>query len=155
MERSIQISLIMFVVLGLGLVYVNDQANTAQAKVEEVSEMNSTLQTQIANLENMIVEAGVTIDNGTVATTEAVRLIKGASALDALERVARVGTTVSAKGVFINSINGTSNDTSSQTYWMIYKLENKSDWKLLSVGVDSYEVEEGDNIKFSYEKASW
>lgn len=154
MERSIQISLILFIVLGLGLVYVNYQINSVQDEIEGVREMNVELQDQIGYLDNLMLEVGVTIDNGTSSMTETIRLIKGASALEALERVAKVGTSYNPTlGVWINSINGIKN--SKQTFWMIYRLENNSEWKQVDVSVDSYKLIDGDNIKFSYEKPSY
>lgn len=156
MKRSIQISLILLIVLGLGLVYINHQVNSVRGEVEEIREMNAALRDQIGHMENLIIEVGVTIDNGTSSTTETVRLIKGASSLEALHRVATVGTNVyPGQGIFIESINGISNDPSSQTYWMIYRLENNSKWKQINIAVNKYEPIDGDNIKFSYEQASW
>lgn len=141
MERATKISLILFIVLGLGLIYMGNQVSTLQ---REVNELNGT-----------IVRAGITIDNGSDTITETVHLTKGATALEGLQRTASVGTKISSVGTYIVSINGLRENIAANKFWMTYRLENEDDWKLLSTGASNYELEDGDNIKFSYEKVQW
>ncbi len=141
MERSLKISLILFLVLGMGLVYLGDQVNTLQGEVNE--------------LEGRIVTAGIRIDNSTDTINETVHLTKGASALEGLQRIATVGTETYSFGTYLVSINNVEENISANKSWMVYKLENKNDWKQLDVGASQYELEDGDNIKFSYEEVEW
>lgn len=144
MEKGIQASLMVSAVLGLSLVYVGYQV--------------SALETQVDQLEWRIITAGVTIDDGTDnIRIENVRLTRGASALEALERVAVIETRYYAGlGAYIVSVNGTSENHEEGKYWMWYIWDdNKMSWELATVGAESYELKDGDNIKFSYETASW
>ncbi|MEA1904442.1 MAG: DUF4430 domain-containing protein, partial [Candidatus Hadarchaeota archaeon] len=124
--------------------------------VESLQGMQETLQIRVNELEELIVECGVTIDNDSEATTETVYLTKGATALEALRRVAVVETTYyTGLGEFIDSINGISNDPETGEYWMWYIWGENEAWTLAPVGAGSYELKDGDNVKFSYETASW
>ncbi len=131
-------------VLGLSLVYVGYQV--------------SALETQVDQLEWTIITTGVTIDDGTDnIKIETVRLTRGASALEALERVAVIETRYYAGlGAYVVSVNGTSENHEASKYWMWYIWDdNKMSWGLATVGAESYELKDGDNIKFSYEMVSW
>lgn len=141
MERSLKISLILFLVLGMGLVYLGNQVKTLQGEVNE--------------LEGRIVTAGIRIDNSTDTITETVHLTKGASALEGLQRISTVGTETYSFGTYLVSINNLEENISANKSWMVYKLENQDDWKQLDVGASQYELKDGDNIKFSYEKVTW
>lgn len=141
MERSLKISLILFLVLGMGLVYLGDQVNTLQGEVDE--------------LEGTIVTAGIRIDNSTDTINETVHLTKGASALEGLQRIATVGTETYPFGTYLVSINNVEENINANKSWMFYKLENQDDWKQLDIGGSQYELEDGDNIKFSYEEVEW
>lgn len=161
-ERSVQAIVVIFVVLGMCLVYVGHQASGAQEQLDELEKktntivdalqgMQETLQVRVSELENLIVECGITIDNGTVATTETLYLTKGATALEALRRVAVVETTYyTGIGEFINKINGVGAETGK--YWAFYYW-SENDWRYAEVGAGSYKVKGADNIKFVY--ASW
>jgi hypothetical protein len=161
-ERSVQAIVVIFVVLGMCLVYVGHQASVAQEQLDELERrtntivdalqgMQETLQVRVSELENLIVECGITIDNGTVATTETLYLTKGATALEALRRVAVVETTYyTGLGEFINKINGVGAEAGK--YWAFYYW-SENNWGYASVGAGSYKVKDADNIKFVY--ASW
>lgn len=150
---------VIFIVIAMGLIYAEYQVNELQGRVKGLQSTTSTvveaLYTRVGELENLIVECEVTIEDGSTPTTEAVYLTKGATALEALRRVAVVETTYYAGlGEFIDSINGVSNDPGTGKYWMWYSLEN-GDWTLAPVGAGGYELSDGDNIKFSYEIPSF
>ena len=138
-EGSAQVIAVIFIVLGMGLIYVGHQTSILQERVRE--------------LEWTLVEVGVTIDNGTVVTTHTVHLTKGATALEALRRVAVVETTYyTGLGEFIDSIDGIRNDPEAGMYWMWYIwYENEMTWKYAPVGAGKYVLKDGDNIKFRYE----
>lgn len=157
-----------FVVLAMGLIYVGYQMSVAQKQVSELRETTNTiigtmqgiqenLQIQVSELEELIVECGVTIDNGTEVTTETVYLTKGGTALEALRRVAVVETTYYAGlGEFIDSINGISNNLEAGKNWMWYIWsKNEDTWELAPVSAGGYDLKDGDDIKFSYEIPSW
>ena len=158
-ERGVQAIVVIFVVLGMCLVYVGHQASVAQEQFDELEKktntivdalhgIQETLQVRVSELENLIAECGVTIDNGTVATTETLYLTKGATALEALRRVAVVETTYyTGLGEFINKINGVGAETGK--YWAFYYW-NENDWRYAEVGAESYKVKDTDNIKFIY-----
>jgi hypothetical protein len=118
----------------------------------------SGLETRIEELEGTIITVGVTIDYGDGnVQIETVHLTKGASALEALRRIAAVKTEYYPMlGDYIVSINGTSENMEANKYWMWYIWdENGASWELAPIGAGSYELEDGDNIKFSYEIVSW
>jgi hypothetical protein len=143
-------------------VYVGYQASVAQKQLNELEKKTSsivealqgiqeTLQTRVSELENLIVECGITIDNGTVATTETVYLTKGATALEALRRIAVVETTYyGGIGEFIDKINDVGAETGK--YWAFYHW-SENEWKYAEVGAGNYKVMDADNIKFTY--TSW
>ncbi|KXA93055.1 hypothetical protein AKJ65_06280 [candidate division MSBL1 archaeon SCGC-AAA259E19] len=167
MERSTQVSLVLFVILGLGIIYVGHQANVAQKRVKDLretenkivkslQEIRENLKVRIRGLEEMIIDARITIDNGDGSITKEIHLTKGATALEALNRVAAVGAKTSRKGVFVTSINGVSNVRENNLYWMFYTWsEKESKWKLIQLGVGSYRLHDGENFKASFEKMKW
>jgi len=152
---------VVFIVIAMGLIYVGYQANKLQGEVNELRSTDSTiietLYTRVSGLENLIIDCEVTIDNSTETATYTVYLTKGATALEALRRVAVVETTYYAGlGEFIDSINGVTNNTATGMYWMWYVWnENEAAWRYASVGAGSYVLEDGENIKFRYEVPSW
>ena len=143
MKNDTKILVIVIIIIGLGLVYTSEEVSSLQNKVEE--------------LDRSIVESSVTIDNEESAQTYKVNLTRGASALEALQRVAKVDTkSFKGMGTYVTGINGLYENKAQNKYWMVYKLgEENQEWTMLNVGANSYELEERDNIKFSYEKASW
>jgi hypothetical protein len=143
-KGSVQAIAVIFVVLGMGLIHVGYQTNVTREQL-------SDLEIRVSELGGMIVECGVTIDNGAGATTETVHLTKGATALEALRRVAVVETTYyMGLGEFIDKINGVGKETGK--YWAFYYW-SENDWRYAEVGAGSYKVKDVDNIKFVY--TSW
>lgn len=139
MEKAARASLLLIIVLGLGLVYVGDRVNSLDGRVDE--------------LDYSIIETGVSIDNGSGAVTETVHLTRGATGLEALHRVADVGTDYyTGMGVLIRSINGISNEDQEGMNWIYYVWENGG-WVMPMKGAGNYRLEEGDNIMFSYEES--
>lgn len=161
-ERGVQTIAVIFIVLGMSLVYVGYQMSSAQKQLSDLEKTTNTiiealqgiqenLQIRVNELDNLIIECGVTTDNGTVTTTETVFLTKGATALEALRRVAVVETTYyTGLGEFINKINGVGAEAGK--YWAFYYW-SENDWGYASVGAGSYKVKDADNIKFVY--TSW
>ena len=151
-----------FIVLGMSLVYVGYQMSSVQKQLSDLEKTTNTiiealqgiqenLQIRVNELDNLIIECGVTIDNGTVTTTETVFLTKGATALEALRRVAVVETTYyTGLGELINKINGVGSEAGK--YWALY-CWSENDWGYAEVGAGSYKVKDADNIKFVY--TSW
>ncbi len=139
MEEVTKGILVVLVVLAMGTVYLGYQVSDLRA---DLKELEGTLIT---------VDAGVVVDNGEGELSYRVHLAKGATALEALKRVAAVETRhYAGLGEFITSINGLSNDPAGGKYWMFYVWEN-SRWEYASVGAGSYELRDGDNVKFRYE----
>lgn len=161
-EGSVQAFAVIFVVLGMGLVYVGYQTSVAREQLSDLENTTDTivgalqkiqenLQIRVSELDDLIVECGVTIDNGTVATTGTVYLTKGATALEALRRVATVETVYyTGLGESVRKINGVGAETGK--YWAFYYW-SENDWKYSEVGSGKYEVKDVDNIKFVY--TSW
>lgn len=160
-KKEVQALAVIFVVVAMGLIYVVYQVDALRGEINELRNTHDTivraLSAQVSELENLIVECEVTIDNGTTSTTHTVYLTKGATALEALRRVAVVETKYYAgMGEFIVSINGVANDTTAGKYWMWYIWdENEATWNYASVGAGSYVLEDGENIMFRYEAPSW
>lgn len=160
-KKEVQALAVIFIVIAMGLIYTGYQVNKLQGEVNELRSAHSTiietLYTQVGELENLIVDCEVAIDNSTETATHTVYLTKGATALEALRRVAVVETTYYAGiGEFIDSINGVTNNTATGMYWMWYTWdENEATWKYAPVGAGSYVLEDGDNIMFRYEVPSW
>lgn len=143
MRNETKILIVIIVVIGLGLVYTVDQVSSLEDRVDEI--------------DHSIIKSGITIDNEDVARTYTVNLTRGASALEALQRVAKVETqSYPGMGVYVTEINGLHENSNLNKYWIVYKLSDENqEWTLLNTGVGSYQLKEGDNIKFSYEKASF
>lgn len=160
-KKEVQAVAVVFIVVAMGLIYVGYQVTDLQGQVSELQDTTSTivetLYTRVSELEELIIECGVTIDNSTETTTHTVYLTKGATALEALRRVAVVETTYYAGlGEFIGSINGIANDPDTGMYWMLYIwYESEATWNYASTGAGSYVLKDGENIKFKYELPSW
>jgi hypothetical protein len=160
-RKEVQALAVIFVVVAMGLTYAAYEVNTLRGEINELRNTHDTiikaLYTQVDELENLIVECEVNIDNSTTTTTHTVYLTKGATALEALRRVAVVETKYYAgMGEFIVSINGVANDTATGKYWMWYIWnENDANWSYAPVGAGSYVLEDGENIMFRYEVPSW
>jgi hypothetical protein len=158
-KKEVQAVVVIFIVLAMGLVYVGHQTSGLQGQVNELQGTTDTivgaLRARVNELENLIVECGIEIDNGTKVTTETVYLTKGAAALEALRRVAVVEVTYyPGLGEFIDSINGISNDLAESKYWMWHIWENGT-WTLAPVSAGNYKLSDGENILFRYEVVSW
>lgn len=154
-KSEVQAMIIFFAVLSMSLVYVAYQVNNLQMQIRDLQKTTGTiieaLCTHVSELENLIVKCGVTIDNGTATITETVYLTKGATALEALRRVAVVETTYySGLGEFVNKINGVGGDPGK--YWAFFYW-GENDWVYSEIGPGSYKVRDVDNIKFWY--TSW
>jgi hypothetical protein len=141
-ERSVQAVAVVFIILALGMIYLGSQVNSLQGRVEK--------------LEWMVIKVSVTIDNGSGSRTEVVYLTRGATALEALNRVAAVGTKLYSFGVFVTSIDGIANVPENHMYWMFYTWNAKENkWGAIPVGVGKYELSDGENFKASYERVVW
>lgn len=160
-KKEVQALAVIFVVLGMGLAYTVYELNTLRGSVNELRDTQDTiieaLSERVSELENLIVGCEVNIDNGEATTTRIVYLTRGATALEALRRVAVVETQYYAGlGEFIVSINGLANDSSTGKYWMWYLwYENEGTWKYAKVGAGDYVLEGSENILFKYEVPSW
>lgn len=158
-KRDVQAMVVILVVLALGLVYVSYQYSSVRAQVDELRrDFNSVivpLATRVSELEDLLVTAEVTIVYGADNfRTETVNLTKGATALEALQRVAVVETKYypAIPGYYIVSIDGLSENLKARLYWAFYyRRKDMADWVYSEVGAGAYRLEEGDSIKFSYE----
>ena len=158
-RKETQAIIVVFIVLALGLMHIAHQQQLLQEQISDLQEttgvLMETLYLRVSELENLIIECYVTIDNGTESTTHMVYLVKGATALDALRRVAVVQTEFyPGLGEYIVSINGLEENFDANKFWMWY-IEENGVWVLAPVGAGSYELTDGDNIRFSYETPSW
>ncbi|MEM2460767.1 MAG: DUF4430 domain-containing protein [Candidatus Hadarchaeales archaeon] len=143
MEEVTKAILVVLVVMAMGTVYLAYEVSDLR---DDLRELQGTILT---------VDVGVVIDNGEAELSHRLSLAKGATALDALKRVAKVETKYyPGLGEFITSINGLSNNPSEGKYWMFYIWENHQ-WKYASVGAGSYELRDGENVKFRYEVPSY
>lgn len=136
MDRNLKISFLLIFLLGIGLVYTVHQVNSLQDRVNEI--------------DYLVIESGIKIDNGSGSVSKTVHLTRGATAFEALERIATVRTEYfSGRGKYISSINSVSNSVENGKFWLIAEIEG-GNWKGLSVGADSYTLKDGDNILFWY-----
>ncbi|MEM2866695.1 MAG: DUF4430 domain-containing protein [Candidatus Hadarchaeales archaeon] len=143
MEEVTKAILVVLVVMAMGTVYLAYEVSDIRG---DLRELEGTLVT---------VDVGVVIDNGEAELSHRVHLAKGATALEALKRVAAVETQhYVGLGEFITSINGLANNPGEGKYWMFYVWENNG-WKYADVGAGSYELRNGENVKFRYEVPSW
>jgi hypothetical protein len=132
------------VVLALGVIYIGAQVNALETRVKEI--------------DWLVIETSITIDNGTDARTETVYMTRGATALEALNRIATVETKVYSFGVSVQAIDGLQKEIwdSEGMFWYFYtwnEAENK--WDPIPVGVGKYELSDGENFKAVYEYHSW
>ncbi len=149
-SKESQAIIIAFIMLSLALVYVGYQVYALQMQLAEQAE-------NINELRGLLLKIEVTIDNGNATKTEVIWLTKGASALEALRRMAVVETKYfSGLGEFIESIDGIRNDPEMGKYWMWYIWnEEKAEWEYATVGAGSYKLRGGERIMFRYEVPVW
>lgn len=142
MNKYNKLNLILIVVLGLGLIY-------------SISVINS-LDRRVDKLDNTVIDVNVSIRNGTGFSANIVHLTRGATAMEALRRVSTVDSSLyPAKGEFINSIDGVSNNITANKFWLIgYKNPESDEWKSMKVSASKFKLEEGQNILFWYGKPS-
>lgn len=115
-----------------------------------------TLQNRVNKLDWLVVQNNITVHNGTGRKSTIVHLTRGATALEALERVATVEVKIyPGLGAQIQSINGVSSNQTAGKYWLIAKWnESKNNWQPISVGVSKYELENKEKLLFWYGKTS-
>ncbi|MCS7135895.1 MAG: DUF4430 domain-containing protein [Nitrososphaerota archaeon] len=160
-RKEFQAIIIAFVVLSLALVYVGYQVYDLQIQfteqVKKTGVLVETLVTRIDELEGLILKVEVTIDSGNATKTEVIWLTKGATALEALRRIAVVETRYFAGlGEFIESVDGLRNNPEIGKYWMWYIWnEEKARWEYATVGAGSYKLRDEDKIMFRYEVPTW
>jgi hypothetical protein len=118
----------------------------------------SDLGARVEGLEEMMVPTtvGVTFDYGDDnVRTETITIMVGATALNALEKIATVEKTYypQFETYFIDSIDGVANDPDAG-YWWTWDIWNEdiSDWEHASVGAGVYHLKSGDNIRFILSK---
>jgi hypothetical protein len=158
-KKETQAIIVVFIVIALALVHIARQQGLLWEQVgglqESTSALVENLYPRISELEGLLIECEVMIDNGTENVKHTVCLTKGATALDALRRVAVVETTFYAGlGEYINSIDGLRENFAANKFWIWYIWENGA-WTLAPVGAGAYELVDGDYIKFSYEAPPW
>ncbi len=143
LNKETKILVIIVIFLGLGLIYTAVQVDSLQNRVNQ--------------LDWTIVNAGVTIETEDNQNRYTVHLTRGATAIDALQRIATVETiNYPGMGMYVTEINSLHENESAGEYWIVYRLDRENrKWEILQTGIDSYELKDEDNIKFSYEKASW
>lgn len=120
-----------------------------------------TLSTKLESLKESLraiaSEVSITINygNGTEKTHKLLVPI-GYTALEALRCVAKVETRFyPGLGEYIVAIDGVSENTEKNLYWLWYIKGDKGEWELAPVGAGAYVLKRGDHVKFSYEKVSW
>lgn len=160
-RKEFQAIIIAFVVLSLALVYVGYQVYGLQVQLAEQTKKTDTLvETLVARIDELrglLLKVEVIIDNGNATKTEVIWLTKGATALEALRRVAVVETRYFAGlGEFIESIDGQKNNPEAGKYWMWYIWnKEKLEWEYAPVGADRYKLKDDDRIMFRYEVPAW
>lgn len=160
-RKEFQAIIIAFVVLSLALVYVGYQVYGLETQLAEQREKTGALVealvARLDELEELILEVEVTVDNGNTTKADVIWLTKGATALEALRRVATVETTYFAGlGEFIESVDGLRNNPDAGKYWMWYIWnKERAQWEYAPVGAGSYRLKDGDRIMFRYEVPAW
>jgi len=137
--RDVQAVVVVLVVLALALVYVGYGVSVLESRVEK--------------LERSIIEVGVLIDNGAGVRVETLHLTAGATALEALNRVAVLETKVyPGLGVSVISIDGISKVPENKMYWIFYTWNReKAGWEPIPVGVGKYRLSDGENFAAVYQ----
>lgn len=121
----------------------------------------SDLGARVMELEEMMVPitVGVTIDyGGDNIRTETVRIMVGATALDALEKIATVETTYypTFMTYLIDAIDGIANNPDESKWWMWYIWNPEtSEWEHAPVGAGLHTLKDMENIEFRYEMVAW
>lgn len=143
-RRETQAMIIALVVLALGVIYLGDYVGALKTRVDEI--------------DWLVIETSITIDNGTDVRTETVHMTRGGTALEALNRIATVETTVYSFGVSVDAIDGLHDNKwdSEGMFWYFYTWnEAGNKWDSIPVGVGKYELSDGENFKAVYEYHSW
>lgn len=136
MNRYTKLNLLLILILGLGLIYLGSQVSDLSKRVNELDET--------------VIETQVRISNGTDIYVERTHLTKGATALEALRRVASVETeSYPGMGEMIVSIDGVRSNQSTGEYWIFASRESGSgNWTGVSKSVDSFYL--GDNTELFF-----
>ena len=107
-----------------------------------------TQKISVATLNPQLIKALVTIDDGIFPISNNVEIKKGASALDAFEKVATLSARKYPFGSYIYSVNGKmENSGNDGKYWQYYV-----DGKIAMVAVDNYKLDNDVALDFRYEK---
>lgn len=142
MNRYQKLNLFLIIVLAMGLVYISSELDTLQNRVDSI--------------DSSIIQTTISIDNGTIRKNYTVQLTKGATALEALQRVSSVQTEYySGMGKMITAMDGLKNNKTNGKYWFIgLKYENGRGWKSAMTSVDRLKLRSGDRLMFWYGKNS-
>jgi len=163
-RKEFQAIIIAFVVLSLALVYVGYQVYDLQVQLAEQAKKTDALvktlsgfEAHVYELKELILKVEVIVDNGNATKAETIYLTKGATALEALRRVAVVETKYFVGlGEFIESVDGLRNNPETGKYWMFYIWnEEKAEWEYATVGAGSYKLRDGERIMYRYEIPAW
>ncbi|MDH5810645.1 MAG: DUF4430 domain-containing protein [Candidatus Methanomethylicaceae archaeon] len=115
-------------------------------------------QTTIENLQSIVsnvaikVNLAVSYGNGTVTWYNDTYLPIGWTLFNATAKLCNVRFTVyPSMGIWINSINGVSEDPAANKYWIWYTWTSNG-WSMGPVGADQYMLKNGETIKWELTK---
>ncbi|MGQ9759577.1 MAG: DUF4430 domain-containing protein [Candidatus Methanomethylicaceae archaeon] len=115
-------------------------------------------QTTIENLQSVISDVAIKVNiainygNGTTVWYNGTYIPIGWSLFNATEKICKIKFTVfPSLGIWINSINGVSEDPASNKYW-IWHLWTSNAWSMGPVGADQYFLKNGDILKWELTK---
>jgi len=113
--------------------------------------MIESLQSIVSNVANKV-NLAVSYGNGTVVWYNDTYFPIGWSLFNATAKLCNVVFTVyPSMGIWVNSINGVSEDPSANKYWIWYTWSSDG-WSMGPVGADQYVIKNGETIKWELTK---
>jgi len=142
------ITTIVFLVWAMGATIAASNYYMLSQKQQATIESLQSIVSNVAIKVNLAISYG----NGTVVWYNDTYLPIGYSLFNATAKLCRVGFTVyPSMGIWVNSINGVSEDPSTNKYWIWYTWSSNG-WKMGPVGADQYPLRDGETLKWELTK---
>lgn len=118
------------------------------------SQLEESYKKVVSRVEGTLITVNLGIDygNGTRVWFNGTDILIGMTLFDVTKKLTNLSYSVTAQGVFVNSINGVEN--AYPYYWMWWSW-NGSEWSLGEVGADSYTLKDGDILLWYYQDISY
>ncbi|MFP4115589.1 MAG: DUF4430 domain-containing protein [Candidatus Aenigmatarchaeota archaeon] len=138
MDKYDKLNLLLVMLLALGMLYLAAEVTDLEERVTE--------------LESDIIETEVRINNGTAERKSTVGVVKGSTALQALEKEATVETeSYTGLGEMIVSIDGVENNETENTFWLTgTRKGGEEEWQSAEKSASEIRLEGGQQVLFWY-----